>query len=138
MKKLIFAAFVLLAATADLRAQQVWGDPTQAIPPSTASAAVASSYVACSAGCNAFGGVAVNTDTNPVWIMAFNATAAPADGAVTPAWWVQIPASSTAELKLSYGDQPTRWTTGLTFVCSSTGPFTKTAAVKCAFNFVKG
>lgn len=108
------------------------------VAPITASTALVSNAVMCAAACNAFGGFVVNTDTAPIWVMAFNATSKPADGAITTAqWFWQVPASSTLNYNLGYGDIPTNWTTGLTLVCSSTGPLTLTADAKCLFGGAK-
>lgn len=108
------------------------------VAPITASTALVSNAVMCAAACNAFGGFVVNTDTAPIWVMAFNATSKPADGAITTSqWFWQVPASSTLNYNLGYGDIPTNWTTGLTLVCSSTGPLTLTADAKCLFGGAK-
>lgn len=102
------------------------------LPTGTASSALASSSVLCAAACNAYG-FQVNTTTAAEWVMAFNATSAPADGAVTPARWWQVPANGTLTVDMTEGGVPIRYGTGWTLVCSSTGPFTKTASALCTF-----
>lgn len=109
----------------------------QALTPVGMDASLVSNHVICAAACNSYGINVVNTDTAAIWVMAFNATSAPADGAVTPAWLYQLPASSTLNASLAAGDFPMRWTVGMTLVCSSTGPLTKTADAKCLFNGTK-
>lgn len=59
------------------------------------------------------------------WLMAFNAVAAPADGAVTPLAVCHAAAATGCTINMSPGVPVT---TGLVLVWSSTGPFTKTAA----------
>jgi hypothetical protein len=59
------------------------------------------------------------------WLMAFDATAVPADGAVTPLAICHAAAASGCTIDMSPGVPVT---TGLVVVWSSTGPFTKTAA----------
>lgn len=77
-------------------------------------------------------GVCVTTGATAGFLMVFNATSAPADGAVTPQEWIQIGTNSTQ--CLSYGSgPPSVYSTGITAVFSSTGPFTKTASATAAF-----
>lgn len=59
------------------------------------------------------------------WIMLFNATAAPADGAVTPIAWAYAPAAGS--WSINYGVNPASFSAGVTACNSSTGPLTKTA-----------
>ena len=59
------------------------------------------------------------------YLMLFNATSAPADGAVTPQSCTNVPANQTVEIDHLI---PDRFTTGITAVYSSTGCFTKTAS----------
>ena len=62
--------------------------------------------------------------------MLFNLTALPANGAVTPVAWWQVPAGST----LSVSEAPAlTMSTGITVGCSTTGPFTLTASALCTF-----
>lgn len=103
-----------------------------ALTPIAPSSTVESSHVMCSVACNSYG-FQVNTTTAQEWVMAFNLTAAPADGAVTPVRWWQVPANGTLIVDVTDGNIPIRFTTGWTLVCSTTGPFTKTASALCTF-----
>ncbi len=68
------------------------------------------------------------------WILVFNATSAPADGAVTPAKCYSLPSGATGA---SYGfaSVPLYLGTGITISASTTGCFTKTAS---AHAFISG
>lgn len=67
------------------------------------------------------------------WIMVYDATAAPADGAVTPAKCYAMPSGTTSA---SYAfPTPTKMLTGITVAVSTTGCFTKTAS---AHAFISG
>ncbi len=60
------------------------------------------------------------------WVMIFDATSAPGDGAVTPAKCYAAPAGATS---LSGGfTAPASFSTGITIAVSTTGCFTKTAS----------
>jgi hypothetical protein len=61
------------------------------------------------------------------YCMLFDATAAPADGSVTPFAAISVAANSTASFNLATGHSMP-FTTGLVGVFSSTGPFTKTSS----------
>ena len=100
-----------------------------AITPVAASSSLESSHILKGSGGNFFG-VQVNTTSASEWVMLFNATTAPSDGAVTPVAWWQVNASST----LSVSEMPgLALSTGIVIVCSTTGPFTKTASALCTF-----
>lgn len=103
-----------------------------ALTPISPSGTLESNHVVCAAACNAYG-FQVNTTTAAEWVMLFNATTAPVDGAVTPARWYQVPANGTLIVDMTDGGIPIRFTTGWTLVCSTTGPFTKTASALCTF-----
>jgi hypothetical protein len=60
------------------------------------------------------------------YLMVFNATSAPADGAVTPMYAIPVAANSFVEMNHSI--IPDRFSTGITLVFSTTGPYTKTAS----------
>lgn len=66
------------------------------------------------------------------WVMIFDATSAPADGAVTPAKVYAAP-SGTLQWGASFGPGGVAFTTGISVAVSTTGPFTKTAAGSHAF-----
>lgn len=65
------------------------------------------------------------------YVMIFNATSAPADGAVTPICCFAVAALNTVT---SMDKVPTTFSTGITMVFSSTGPFTKTASATAFFS----
>lgn len=97
--------------------------------PVTATTAVASNYV-LKAAPGTFFGAQVNTTSAAEYVMLFNATALPSNGAVM---WVavwQVPANST----LSISENPgLTLSTGITLGCSTTGPYTLTASALCGF-----
>lgn len=68
----------------------------------------------------------VVTGASAGYLMIFNATAAPADGTVTPA--LCIPIAANAGIAFTF-PVPRRFSIGCTMVFSTTGPFTKTASV---------
>lgn len=59
------------------------------------------------------------------WLLLFNATTVPADGAVAPVKAYQIPANTT--FRARYDPGGLAFNTGCVAVFSTTGPFTKTA-----------
>jgi hypothetical protein len=65
------------------------------------------------------------------FLMLFNSTTAPADGAVTPVHCIVAPANQTTSL--SHIMYPASFSTGITAVFSSTGCFTKTASASAFF-----
>lgn len=65
------------------------------------------------------------------YVMIFNAASAPADGAVTPIFCYAVAAFNTV---FNTGQVPTTFSTGITMVFSSTGPFTKTASATAFFS----
>jgi hypothetical protein len=67
------------------------------------------------------------------WVMIYNATSAPADGAVTPAKCYQIPAGSPGA-NFAF-PAPISFSTGIVIGVSTTGCFTKTAS---AHAFISG
>lgn len=73
----------------------------------------------------------VTTGGTAGYLMIFNATSAPADGAVTPTECVVAPANTTTSF--DFGDTSEQYVTGLTAVFSSTGCFTKTASSTAFF-----
>lgn len=101
-----------------------------AITPSVTSAAASNLVIKASAG-NLYSLV---TTTGAVggYVMTFNATSAPADGAVTPVECVVISSYSTVGIDFGNGP-PDRYSTGITAVFSSTGCFTKTASATAFF-----
>ena len=108
-----------------------------------------SNAIAASSTLKASGGTLVgfqanNTNTSSRWVLLFDANAVPSDGTVTGcattastrpclAKAYQIGASSTIGVSWSPGPFPL-FTTGIILVCSTTGPFTKTATSDCVFS----
>jgi hypothetical protein len=133
-----FSALVLLALITPAAAQ------TQAT-----TSAVESSHIFCTKPCQVYGGQMNNTNASLRWVMLFDATTVPGDGAVTGCTlaatarpcvikWYQVPATTTigvADFFSLNGSSRLPVSSGLVAVCSSTGPFTKTAAADCAFSF---
>ena len=100
-----------------------------AITPVAASSSLESNHILKASGGNFFG-VQVNTTSASEWVMLFNATTLPSNGAVTPVAWWQVNASST----LSVSETPgLTFGTGVVIGCSTTGPFTLTASALCTF-----
>ncbi len=93
-----------------------------AITPVVSTAVEGSHILKASAG-NLYG-VAVTTAGTAGYLLVFNATSAPADGAVTPLLCRAVGAYSSVDV--DYGNIPVRYSTGITAVFSSTGCFTKT------------
>ena len=71
-------------------------------------------------------GVNVTAGATAGFVMVFNATSAPADGAVTPSRC--IPLAANTGIELNYRSIPVYFGTGITVVFSSTGCFTKTTS----------
>lgn len=90
----------------------------------SATSAVASSLVLKASAGNLYG-YNIVAGASAGYLMIFNATSAPADGAVTPT--LCIPVAANAGLERQFA-KPLRFTTGITMVFSTTGPFTKTAS----------
>jgi hypothetical protein len=95
-----------------------------AIVPVATSAVAGSLVVKASAG-NLYR-ASITTGGSAGYLMGFNATSAPADGAVTPLLCRVVAANST--LTLSFAEMPSRFGTGITLVFSTTGCFTKTVS----------
>jgi len=74
----------------------------------------------------------VTTGATAGYLMTFNATSVPADGAVTPVECVIAPANSTVAVTFGSGP-PDSYPVGITAVFSSTGCFTKTASATAFF-----
>lgn len=69
------------------------------------------------------------------WLLLFDATAAPADGAgVTPLYAVPVASDGTSGFaSMEIQDLPMHFANGISAVFSTTGPFTKTASATAAF-----
>lgn len=96
------------------------------------SATTEGSHVLKASGGNLYS-VYVTTGSTAGFLMVFNATSAPGDGAVTPRECVLAPANSTTSLNFGIGP-PEVYATGITVVFSSTGCFTKTLSSTAFFH----
>lgn len=98
------------------------------------SAAAEGSNVLCtptSDGCK-LRALTVTNGATAGYVLVFNATSAPADGAVTPVYcWAMPATNSTIGVDFT---TPARFTTGITVVYSTTGCFTKTASATAFFS----
>lgn len=101
---------------------------TYGITPVVSSAAEANHVLKATPG-NLYG-LSVTTGATAGYVLLFNATSAPADGAVTPLFCYAIPASSSIGVTF---DIPAAFATGITASFSSTGCFTKTASATAFF-----
>lgn len=63
----------------------------------------------------------------PWWIMVFDSTTVPVDGAVTPAFCYPIPSGGTLG-SFSFGDVPAAFSVGIVVAVSTAGCFTKAAS----------
>lgn len=106
------------------------------VPPSPAfvqTAALASSLVLKAAAGSLYA-CYITTGSTAGWLMLFDASAAPANGTVSPKNCIYCPANATTEIELPFLTvEP--FGTGIIAVFSSTGPFTLTAS---ATVFIKG
>jgi hypothetical protein len=103
-----------------------------AITPVVSAAAESSHVLKASAG-NFYSAYATNLTTTAGFLLIFNATSAPADGAVTPLACVPLPASGNGSINNKPGPYQV-YSTGITAVVSSAATcFTKTTGVITAF-----
>ena len=133
MKKVLGLAACLILAVLCGR-----GDAQELAPfPLQATSSLSASLVVGGAGARTLVGFsAANNNAAARWVLIYDATAAPGDGTTTPIDFyllagVGSPPSNA--IRVNY-NIPARTLVGLVFVCSSTGPFTKTAATDCAFS----
>lgn len=103
---------------------------TGAITPVVSAAAEGSHVLKASAG-NLYS-LVVTSGAAAGYVMVFNATSAPADGAVTPAECVVVAANST--VSINFQGVPEAYATGITAVFSTTGCFTKTISATAFFS----
>jgi hypothetical protein len=73
----------------------------------------------------------VTTGATAGFVMTFNATSVPADGAVIPVECVVAPVNST--ISISFAGPPDIYSRGIVAVFSTTGCFTKTASATAFF-----
>lgn len=126
-------SFNLKALKVDGTGALVTSSSTYAVPSSAAANAIApvaagfvgAAYVLCVSACNMYG-LNVVAGASAGYVMLFNATSTPADGAVTPVYCMPIAANQGMEA--SWRNIPKRMTVGATLVFSTTGCFTKTAS----------
>lgn len=125
------SSFVYNGATWDRQRGDVAGTYVVSTPTATAAnaitpvvtAAVAGSVVGKASAGNLYG-VNVTSGASAGFVMVFNATSAPADGAVTPVKCLPVAANSGFEW--NFRDMPVALSTGVTVVFSTTGCFLKT------------
>jgi hypothetical protein len=103
-----------------------------AITPGASSALEAGHILKASAG-NLYSLYGLSTDVDG-YLMTFNATSIPADGAVTPIECIPVFSGSSATIDFS-GTLPDQYSTGIVAVFSTTGPFTKTASATAFFKW---
>lgn len=101
------------------------------ITPIVSAAAEGSHVLKASAG-NLYS-LAVTTGGTAGYVMVFNLTSAPADGAVTPVECIVVAANSSVSINYNPGP-PEAYATGITVVFSSTGCFNKTISATAFFN----
>lgn len=131
-----------IGASILLAAAFLWAAPTYAYPPDypsvlqygiapVTSAAAESSHVFCTTQCSVWS-LVVTSGAAAGYVLTFNSTSAPVDGAVTPIDCIALPANAT--VSISYEPGPSDYmTTGYTAVFSTTGCFTKTASATALF-----
>lgn len=103
-----------------------------AVAPSTAVASAESCRVLKGSAGNLYR-VTVAIAATTGYVMIFNATSAPADGAVSPAWpAIRVISDGTSGWYDQGFDPPLRLGTGATVCFSTTGPFSKTASATAA------
>jgi len=96
---------------------------TSPVTPAPTSAAVSCQVAKASAG-TLFAATLYSSVSG--WFLIFNATSAPADGAVTPIEFLRYP---TADVTMGYTASPgLTASTGIVICFSTTGPYTKTAS----------
>lgn len=97
---------------------------TGAIAPTVSAAVTGSTIFKASAG-NLYS-VSVTAGASAGFLLVFNSTTVPADGAVTPQQCIPIAANAHVDYDATYASIPERFTTGIVGVFSTTGCYTKT------------
>lgn len=113
MKRLLALALALLAS------------PAWAGVGSTANTAVGSSLILRTTGVDLYS-VNVTSGASAGYVMVFDRTTVPADGAVTPA--LCLPLAANTGLDWNFRSAPVQLQTGAVIVFSTTGCFSKTAS----------
>lgn len=128
---LALALGLLAPATAHAQTQCVV-PPNAAATPVVSAALEGSHVLKAAPGC--LGAIYITIDATTVgYLMLFNATSAPVDGAVTPVECVYV-STAPGTIGLNFAPQPTEWfSTGIVAVFSSTGCFTKTISAHAFF-----
>lgn len=103
-----------------------------AIAPGSSSALESSHVLKTSAG-NLYSLYVLTTSASG-YLMTFNATSVPADGAVTPVDCLPVPAESVGSISFD-GAAPDAYSAGIVAVFSTTGPFTKTSSATAYFKW---
>lgn len=131
MRKLLFA-FVLLLLPSIAMAQSQCVVPAGGPGTAVVSAAAEGSHVLKAApGCLLSTYVTIGATAG--YLMIFNSTTVPADGAVTPIECIPVAASSYTFL--NFAPQPPEWfSTGISAAFSTTGCFTKTVGSGAFFH----
>jgi len=115
--------------------------PVALVPSSSSAVAIASvvstsaeaSHVIKAAAGNLYSAYAVNLTSTPGYVLIFDATSAPVDGAVTPLDCAPLPASGSASVNYRSGP-PKRYATGVVVVVSSGAScFSKVSGTITAF-----
>jgi len=117
MKCYLLAALAVFCLAAPVSAQT--------LSKTRATTAVSAGFV-LRAGTSNLAGLSITTGASAGYVMLFDATTVPADGAVTPARCLPIAANT--GLDLNFRGSPLRFDNGVVVVFSSTGCFTKTAS----------
>lgn len=129
MKRLLLAFGLCLLPLAAVAQQQTWAP----IPPIVSTSAESSHVIKAScdpvAGCRLIDFEV--TSTVGGYVLVFDATVAPADGAVTPVKCYQMGAGT---LGVQFAANPMKATSGIVLVFSTTGCFTKTASATAFFS----
>lgn len=121
----------LLASPAKAQTQCIV-PPNAAATPVVSAVLEGSHVLKASPGC--LGAIYMTIDsTTAGYLMLFNLTAVPSDGAVTPIECVYV-AAAPGSVGLNFAPQPTEWfSVGIVAVFSSTGCFTKTVSAHAFF-----
>lgn len=103
------------------------------VPPVNSTTTESNHVLKASAG--ALYNITVTIGASAGWLLLFDATSAPADGAVTPAYWYPVATNGTfGAIAVSWPAVPLKFSTGIVAVFSTTGPFTKTASATAQFS----
>lgn len=131
MRKWIIVALCLISGAAYAQTVILQPSPAQSIAGSVISmTAISPGFVIKAAPGNLY--QLTSTGTTPSFLMTFNATSVPADGAVAPVDCISTNGLSTATLNFSPGP-PEFFSVGIVAAMSSTGCFIKTGLTASFF-----